>query len=124
MQFPYKPTTHIQHYMGGTIELVHGIEHQACKPSDGRSLDGWWFDCDVKWADTGKVSRSPCEPFKMCAEEGGRNADIQALNAAMAEYLAEHGEWCDSKSKHEGWFAHRAADGDRPRCPGAIREWW
>lgn len=107
MNFPYTPQTELMHYSGGKIVTVYGMTHQACKARDGRSLDGWWFDCDVQWVDTGKVSRSPVEPFKMCADEGGKNADIQALSAAMAEYLREHGEWCDSKSKHEGWYAHR-----------------
>ena len=107
MDFPYTPKTDLRHYAGGQIVAVHGIKHQSCKARDGRSLDGWWFDCDVKWADTGKVSRRPVEPFKMCAEEGGKNVDLQLLSAAIAEYLSKHGEWCDGKSKHEGWYAHR-----------------
>ena len=80
------------------------IKHQAVPPKDGRSLDGWWFDCDVLWDDTGKVSRSPVESFKLCAEDGGRNADIQALDAAMMDYLKTNARHCDDRTKHEGWY--------------------
>jgi hypothetical protein len=107
MQFPYTPKTNISHTWGGKIVAVHGIKHQECKPRDGRSLDGWWFECDVLW-DDGKVSRSPVEPFKMAAEEGGQNADLRVLFKALDEYLAENGKWYDSKP-HEGWYAHRKA---------------
>jgi hypothetical protein len=108
MQFPYTPTTCLQHKWGGIIKVVHGIQHQACKARDGRSLDGWWYDCDVLWHDTGKTSRSPVDPYKLAAQDGGKNPDIQALSVALEAYLREHGEWFD-KGPHEGWYAHRKA---------------
>lgn len=108
MQFPYTPKTEISHKLGGKIVSVHGIKHQECKPRDGRSLDAWWFECDVLWADTGTVSRSPVEPFKLCAGDGAANPDLTALSEAMNDYLLKHGEWCDS-GKHQGWYAHRKA---------------
>jgi hypothetical protein len=106
MKFPYTPTTNLFHKWGGVIKLVHGITHQQCRARAGRSLDGWWFDCDVEWRDTGKVSRSPVEPFKIVADEGAKNADIAVLSEAMNDYLLEHGEWYDT-GPHEGWYAHR-----------------
>ena len=106
MEFPYTPKTELSHKWGGKIVAVHGVAHQACKPRDGRSLDGWWFDCDVLW-DDGKTSRSPVEPFKLCADDPGNNVDLRGLMAAMTDYLAEHGDWCDGSTKHEGWYAHR-----------------
>lgn len=104
MQFPYSPTTDLQHRYGGKIVLVHGIRHQAVPPRDGRSLDGWWFDCDVRWDDTGKVSRSPVEPYKLSAEEDGTNPDIRTLSAAMMDYLEANARMCDNRTKHEGWY--------------------
>jgi hypothetical protein len=106
MQFPYSPTTDLQHQMGGRIVKVHGIAHQACKAREGRSLDGWWFDCDVLWQDSGKVSRSPVEPYKMVADEGIKNPDMQVLLDAMTRYLSDNGEWC-TLGPHQGWYAHR-----------------
>lgn len=109
MEFPYTPKTDLQHRFGGKVLLVHGIKHQACEPRDGRSLDGWWFDCDVRW-DDGKVARSPVESYKLCAEEGSQNPDIKALDAAMMEYLKTNARYCDDRTKHEGWyFKERAA---------------
>jgi hypothetical protein len=104
MRFPFTPTTDLQHKWGGKIMLVHGIKHQAVTPKDGRSLDGWWFDCDVLWDDTGKVSRGPVESFKLCAEDGGRNPDIRALDAAMMDYLKANARHCGERTKHEGWY--------------------
>jgi len=108
MEFPFTPTTDLQHKWGGKIVLVHGIKHQVVPPKDGRSLDSWWFDCDVLWDDTpGKTHRSPVEAFKLCAEEGGRNPDIRALDAAMMDYLKANARYCDDRTKHEGWYFNK-----------------
>ncbi len=108
MEFPYTPKTELQHAFGGKIVLVHGMAHQACKPQERRSMDAWWFDCDVMWSDNGKVSRSPVELFKLCADGGAENEDMQVLLDAMARYLTDNGEWC-SIGPHQGWYAHRKA---------------
>lgn len=108
IEFPYTPTTCLQHKWGGIVQKIHRITHQECKPREGLSLDSWWFDCDVLWHDTGKVTRSPVEPFKLVAQDGGENSDIRALTQAMGEYLAEHGAWYDT-GRHRGWYAHRKA---------------
>ena len=115
MEFPYTPTTDLRHRWGGKITMVHGIKHQAVPPRDGRSLDGWWFDCDVLWQDTGKVSRGPVESLKFCAEDVGLNADIRALDDAMHDYLKTHAHYFDERTRHEGWYftvrRHKAARG-------------
>lgn len=107
MNFPYEPSPTLHHKWGGTIQKVYGIGHREERPKGGRSCDYWFFDCDVLWHDTGKVSRHEVEPFKLAADKPNEHEGLKALRAAMNDYLLEHGEWCKSGSKHEGWYAHR-----------------
>jgi hypothetical protein len=104
MQFPYEPKT-VDHAHGGKIVKVYGTAHKIDKPSGGYSRDYWFFDCDVLWNDSGKVCRHEVEPFKLCAEDGGKNPEIRALSEAMDAHLRTHGEWREAKP--QGWCAHR-----------------
>ena len=106
MQFPFEPKA-VEHKHGGKIVRITGIGHGTEKPRDGMSRDYWHFYGDVRFADAGKVSAGlEIAPWALCQDSEEGRAEIVLLMAAMNEYLAEHGQWCDSKSKHEGWYAN------------------
>ena len=103
MEFPYTPKN-VLHAHGGKIVEITGCGHKTDRPQLGYSRDWWFFIGRVQWDDTGKLGeRGHIEPGVLC----GDTAEINELLGAMNAYLRKHGEWCDSKSKHEGWYAHR-----------------
>ena len=104
MKFPHTPVG-VDHKFGGKIVTVHGVAHKTDTPKGGQSRDYWFFDCDVQWDDSGKISRTEVEPFKLCANGGGANLELQALNAAMDKHLRDNGEWRETAPR--GWYAHR-----------------
>jgi hypothetical protein len=106
LELPFNPQ-HLVHRHGGKITAIHSMRHQANKARDGRSLDGWWYVGDVEWHDGTKSTNHPIDPHCLCYETDAGREEVGALSELMMEYLAEHGEWCDSKSKHEGWYAYR-----------------
>jgi hypothetical protein len=103
MQFPYEPGD-VSHKNGGIITKIYGIGHECDKPAEGRSRDYWFFIGDVTWHDGGNSKKLQIAPYHLCYVNDRSSTD--ELFKAMNDYLAEHGEWCDSKSKHEGWYAH------------------
>lgn len=110
IQLPYTPTN-VCHRHGGTVLEITGIKHQTDKPRDGRSMDAWYFIGRVSWDDASGDTKTtvPIDVPMLCSDTDAGLAEIHDLTEVMMAYLREHGEWCDSKSKHEGWFAHRKA---------------
>jgi hypothetical protein len=108
MQLPYTPTN-VLHRHGGRILEIVGIKHQTDKPRDGYSSDAWYFTGRVKWNDgSGDESKpQPIDAPMLCSDTEQGAAEIRELSDLMMVYLREHGTWCDAKSKHEGWYAHR-----------------
>jgi hypothetical protein len=107
MTFPFEPKA-VLHKHGGRIVKINGIGHTIDKPSEGRSRDSWFFRGEIEWRDGTHSRHAEIAPYALCYtdEQPEGHAEIIALSAAMSEYLEQHGEWCDRKSKHEGWYAH------------------
>lgn len=87
---------------------ITGIKHQTDRPRDGRSMDAWYFIGRVSWDDASGDVMKPCpiDVPMLCSDTEAGQQEIQDLSAVMMAYLREHGQWCDSKSKHEGWYAN------------------
>lgn len=105
MKFPFEPTA-VEHKHGGKITKVTGVGHGIDRPADGRSRDYWHFFGDVTWRDGTKSAGLEIAPWALCQDSVKGLSEINDLMAAMNHYLYQHGEWCDSASKHEGWYAH------------------
>jgi hypothetical protein len=108
MQFPYKPKA-VDHKHGGHITEITGLGHVTDKPKEGRSRDYWHFFGNVTWRDGTQSKGIEIAPYALCQDSDEGHAEVIELMEAMNAYLREHGEWCDSKSKHEGWYAHERA---------------
>lgn len=107
MKLPYTPAN-ILHRHGGRVLEITGIGHKIDRPQMGYSRDYWFYLGRVAWDDGSGDQKKirQIEPFSLCASSPEGFAEINAVSDLMMEYLGEHGEWCDSKSKHEGWYAH------------------
>lgn len=110
MQLPVD-LKHVLHKHGGRIVRITKFTHETAKPTGGRSRDIWFFIGDVEWFDRGeqkggKSTDLEIMPYSLCYESEENRAEIDQLIDHMNEYLREHGEWCDSESKHEGWYAN------------------
>ena len=99
--FPFTPTT-LTHRHGGRITRITGIGHTCGKPQcDGRSTDYWFYIGDVEWPE-GPVSRNTeIPPWAVCCDSKDMEAECIPLNAAMADYLREHGTFDNGA----GWRA-------------------
>jgi len=107
MELPFKPA-HVLHNHGGKVVEITGIGHKTDKPQSGYSRDYWFFIGRVQWDDTGKIGDSGhIDIGWLCHDSPEGFEEIKGLAALMTDYLNKHGEWCDGKSKHEGWYAHR-----------------
>lgn len=113
--FPFKPTK-LFHRHGGQITTVYGVGHTCDKPSEGRSRDYWFYRAEVKWNDGSTSERAEVAPYAVCidGDEADGKAEYDVLSDALNAYLLANGEWCDRKSKHEGWYAN-----ERPAKRGA-----
>ena len=107
MKLPYTPKA-VFNKMGGQIVELTGIKHVLDRPQYGHSRDYWVWLGKVRW-DDGKVSTGTIDCGALCAETKEGHDEINDLSGLMVEYLNKHGQWCDSKSGHEGWYAHRKA---------------
>jgi hypothetical protein len=107
MHFPFEPSG-IHHKHGGRITRIERVGHECAPAKEGRSQDIWFFVGDVEWSDGGKSNGLEIAPYHVCwvDEQPEGEQQIRDLMAALNEYLQAHGEWCDRKSKHEGWYAN------------------
>lgn len=106
IQLPYSPTF-ISHRHGGTVLEITGIAHRIEKSRGGRSMDTWHFIGRVSWDEGYESTEHPIDPALLCSPSEVGQKEIGELSDAMMAYLGEHGDWCDSKSGHQGWYAHR-----------------
>jgi hypothetical protein len=96
---------HVLHRHGGRVLRIQEIGHQTRKPKEGRSRDHWYFLGDVMW-DDGKTTLG-LEISPTClVYEGEDRREVDELIEALNEYLAQHGQWCDGQTLHEGWYAN------------------
>lgn len=96
---------HTMHKHGGRIVRITAIGHEANKPQDGYSRDGWWFVGDVDWFDGTKSDGIEIAPWAACYDEGNRT-EVDALGDLLMEYLLANGDWYGPKSGHQGWYAN------------------
>ncbi len=105
MDFPIELKS-TSHHSGGQILRITAISHDTYSPDEGRSRDEWFFIGDVKWNRTGVVTEGlRISPISLMYDED--RSEIDALLAALNEYLAANGRWCGPKTKHQGWFAKK-----------------
>jgi len=112
---------HVHHKHGGQITSVTGIGHHLDKPSDGYSRDYWFFIGDVTWRDGGNSVGIEIAPWAVCYVDGEPRDEVDALMSALNKYLQAHGDWCERKSGHEGWYAHRPAVPAKPKRANGSR---
>lgn len=106
---------HVNHKNGGKIVTITGIHHDTAPPKHGRSQDVWFFKGDIEWRDGTRSTGLEIPPYAVCYVGEENRAELDELLADLNTYLLDHGDWCESETKHSGWYAR-----DRP-APKAKR---
>lgn len=99
---------HVCHRHGGRITHIDRIEHLVDRPKDGHSRDSWHFVGNVTWDDGSQSTGLQIAPWALVYADDSAESrtEVDGLLRKLTEYLAEHGQWCESGS-HRGWYAHR-----------------
>lgn len=94
---------------GTRILRVTAIAHETC-----RKVASWHFVADLDFGDGATAVGRELSPADLCYDTDDDKPQVQALLAALADYLQRNGTWHDAKNMRDGrvvfWTPHKPAD--------------
>lgn len=90
---------HLRHKHGGRITALHAVGHDTHK-----KVAEWFYEGDVEWDDGSKSYATQIPPWALChgPSVDASLPELNEVSEALNRYLADHGEWHDTKFTRDG----------------------